>query len=106
MYFICNSLLEILYLPLQYDEKSLMYVTRYGNHTASPIEDVHNNHLYSGNENEITISRVFATTFSCEFYLTYYPFDIQGSSNRLKNGICVKCSPAAGGGQDAGITLT
>ena len=57
-----------------------MYVTRNGNHTASPIEDVHNNHLYSGNENEITISRVFATTFSCEFYLSYYPFDIQNCS--------------------------
>ena len=75
-----SEILDLNPLSLQYDEKSLMYVTRYGNHTASPIEHVHNNHLYSGDENEITISRVFATTFSCEFYLSYYPFDIQNCS--------------------------
>ena len=35
-------------ISIQYDEKSLIYVTRHGNHTPSPIEAVHNNHLYSG----------------------------------------------------------
>ena len=75
-------------LIVQYDEKSLMYVSRYGNHTVSPIEEVHNNHLYSGSENELTISRVFATTFSCEFYLSYYPFDIQNCSMDFVLQVC------------------
>ena len=73
---------------MQYDEKSLMYVTRNGNHSVSPIEEVHNNHLYSGSENELTISRVFATTFSCEFYLSYYPFDIQNCSMDFVLQVC------------------
>ena len=73
---------------MQYDEKSFMYVTRHGNHSVSPIEEVHNNHLYSGSENELTISRVFATTFSCEFYLSYYPFDIQNCSMDFVLQVC------------------
>ena len=62
---------------MQHDERSTMTIIRNGNFTKSPTDELYNNHLYNGNENDISISRMYRTDFECKFSMHYYPFDIQ-----------------------------
>ena len=62
---------------IQHDHKSSMTIERSGNFEISPPEELHNNHRFSGEENNITISRTYSEDFQCTFYLHYYPFDVQ-----------------------------
>ena len=62
---------------LQYDEKSSMMIHRSGNATESALENLHNNHIYRGDENDLILQRIFTEKFICEFQLQYYPFDTQ-----------------------------
>ena len=43
----------------------------------SAINNLHNNHLYLGKENDIVLSRKFTRQFICEYELQMYPFDSQ-----------------------------
>ena len=52
-------------------------MTRNGTYTVGPMSDVHNNHLYRGEENPITVARTYHTNFLCDYDMALYPFDIQ-----------------------------
>ncbi len=54
-----------------------MTARRHGTARASPLSMVSNNHLFSGLENDLVLSRVYTTSFACEFHMEYYPFDQQ-----------------------------
>ena len=64
-------------MTFQYDEKSFMTIERLGNSTPSGIQDLYNNHLFSGEENLLRLSRTFTTEFICNYELRNYPFDTQ-----------------------------
>ena len=64
-------------LTFQYDEKSFMTIERLGNATPSGIQDLYNNHMFSGEENLLRLSRTFTTEFICNYELRNYPFDTQ-----------------------------
>ena len=54
-----------------------MTINRIGKATPSGIQELYNNHLYSGEENHLMLSRTFTTEFICSFQLENYPFDTQ-----------------------------
>ena len=39
--------------------------------------ELQNNHIYAGDENELVLSRIYTTSFTCEYEMSMYPFDIQ-----------------------------
>ena len=57
-----------------------MTITRNGGFTLSPNNELHNNRVYKGTENPISISRVYSADFECKFEMQYYPFDVQQCS--------------------------
>ena len=54
-----------------------MMIIRNGSFRISPNNELHNNRLYKGKDNTISISRVYSADFECKFAMQYYPFDIQ-----------------------------
>ena len=54
-----------------------MTIKRTGKHHVSALNNLHNNHLYLGKENDIDLSRKFTRQFICEYELQMYPFDSQ-----------------------------
>ena len=54
-----------------------MTIERLGNATPSGIQDLYNNHMFSGEENVLRLSRTFTTEFICNYELRDYPFDTQ-----------------------------
>ena len=54
-----------------------MTITRNGGFTLTPNNELHNNRVYKGTENPISISRVYSADFECKFSMQFYPFDIQ-----------------------------
>ena len=41
------------------------------------MTEIHNNHIYEGNENELILDRIYTTSFTCDFNMALYPFDVQ-----------------------------
>ncbi len=58
----------------------MLSIQRHGSSRASPMDEIHNDHHYSGGENDLILSRVYTTSFTCEFDMAHYPFDIQTCS--------------------------
>ena len=54
-----------------------MTVKRNGDFKLTPNEELHNNRVYKGSENPLSISRVYSADFECKFSMQFYPFDIQ-----------------------------
>ena len=54
-----------------------MTIKRNGGFKLTPNEELHNNRVYKGSENPISISRVYSADFECKFSMQFYPFDIQ-----------------------------
>ena len=69
--------ISTLWCSFQYDDKSSMLINRTGKYHVSTVDNLHNNHLYLGKENDIVMSRIFTTKFICEYQLKHYPFDTQ-----------------------------
>ena len=61
----------------QYDAKSVITIDKEGNANKSPLKELTNNIVYQGSENVLILSRVYTTTWVCEFDLAMYPFDEQ-----------------------------
>lgn len=59
----------------QYDENSLITIEKKGNANKSPLKELMNNIIFQGSKNVLILSRVYTTTWVCEFDLTMYPFD-------------------------------
>ncbi len=57
-----------------------MTIDRKGAFKASPKEVLYNNQEYSGKDNDLILSRVYTTGFSCVFDMNHYPFDLQECS--------------------------
>ena len=64
----------------QYTDKSVLTIQRNGTATISPLEVMQNDHLYSGMENDLILSQVYTTSFTCEYRMGAYPFDVQRCS--------------------------
>ena len=69
--------MENLFVILQYDEYSVITINRNGQYETSKMTEIHNNHIYAGDENELLLSRIYTTSFTCDFNMARYPFDIQ-----------------------------
>ena len=41
------------------------------------MTEIHNNHIYAGSENELLLARIYTTSFTCDFNMALYPFDVQ-----------------------------
>ena len=64
----------------QYNDKSVMSIQRHGRATISPLEVMQNDHIYSGIQNELILSQDYTTSFTCEYDMRAYPFDVQKCS--------------------------
>ena len=72
----------------QQDSRSTINVLRNGSFEISPMKKLHNNHLYAGNDNYVSISRNYTTEYECKFSMHYYPFDIQQCNMKFITGVC------------------
>ena len=52
-------------------------INRTGDSIRSPINQLYNDQLYKGSENNFILRRVLTRKFICEFQLQNYPFDTQ-----------------------------
>lgn len=59
------------------DEKAFVIVDRLGPSRPSPIQQLQNTHYYKGQDNPLTISRVYTSSWICDFDMAVYPFDTQ-----------------------------
>ena len=53
---------------------------RNGTATVSPMNEIQNDHIYLGIENDLVLSQVYTTSFTCMFGMQGYPFDTQKCS--------------------------
>ena len=59
------------------DENTFASIRRSGNNSLIAREVNEDIEVYSGAENEITMSRVYSIKFYCEYQMAWYPFDQQ-----------------------------
>ena len=64
----------------QYDDESVISIQRNGTAEISPLEALQNDHMFSGAENELMLSQIYRTKFTCKYDMADYPFDIQTCS--------------------------
>ena len=55
----------------------MITVDRNSSFSVSGIQNLYNEHKYSGISNMLTLSRVYTTSFTCKFNMAHYPFDVQ-----------------------------
>ncbi len=65
------------------DEKAFATVKRSGAYQRRGLTSLHNAYLYRGDENPVTLSRVYSGKFICEFNMVVYPFDTQRCSAKF-----------------------
>ena len=61
------------------DNKSLVTVDRQGEASIIDKTNARNAYLFTGKENTLKISRVYSTSWLCDFHMRTYPFDTQVS---------------------------
>ena len=81
--------MNAIFLFLQFDNDGMMTIQRIGSFRSSPQENLHNNHLYDGSDNNLSISRAYSIDFKCTFAMHYYPFDIQICTMDFVLGVCI-----------------
>ncbi len=59
------------------DKKAFAYVTRTGGYRRREVTYLQNSYVFKGQENPITLSRVYSDKFICDYDMTIYPFDKQ-----------------------------
>jgi hypothetical protein len=59
------------------DEKSYAFIERRGDFIQSPREQLENAYIFKGEDNPLTIARIYDSEFLCEFDMATYPFDTQ-----------------------------
>ena len=62
------------------DEKAFATVYRNATYQRTNESYLHNSYLYQGNENPITLTRVYSGKFICDYDMSVYPFDTQKCS--------------------------
>ena len=66
-----------------------MTVVRNGSFKTRPNIYLHNDHLYEGSQNYLSISRPYRIDFQCDYGLKYYPFDIQDCTMDFNLGVSI-----------------
>ena len=66
------------------DNRTMIFVKREGSYLLSHDNRIKNQYLYSGSENNLTMSRVYSTHWLCEYKMMSYPFDTQVINNLYK----------------------
>ena len=74
------NVINVCFFIFQYNDKSVITIRRNGSATVSPLEVMQNDHIYSGIQNELILSQVYTTSFTCEYDMGAYPFDMQKCS--------------------------
>ena len=69
-----NTLNELVSLN---DQKTVIFIERNGNFYNSDISELQNIEIFSGQENLVTMSRMYNIEFMCEYQLHMYPYDTQ-----------------------------
>ena len=64
-------------LTFQHDEYSVITIKRKGGYEKSTMTEIYNNHIYAGHDNDLLLSRIYTTSFTCNFKMALYPFDVQ-----------------------------
>ena len=64
----------------QYTDKSVITIQQNGTANISPLEIMQNDHIFLGIENELMLSQVYTTSFTCKYDMRAYPFDVQKCS--------------------------
>ena len=64
----------------QYNDDSVISIQRNGTPEISPLASIQNDHVYSGSENDLILSQVYTTSFTCKYNMAAYPFDSQKCS--------------------------
>ena len=59
------------------DDSAVLRVLRNGSGGLSSSEDTENKLIFRGGENWLQYQRFYSQIFHCDFYLHWYPFDIQ-----------------------------
>ena len=59
------------------DDSAVLRVLRNGSGSLSSSEDTENKLIFRGGENWLQYQRFYSQIFHCDFYLHWYPFDIQ-----------------------------
>lgn len=59
------------------DHRSSAYVTRNGSFELVDMNMVYNTEMFRGDENFITLSRIYRQEFICIYQIAWYPFDTQ-----------------------------
>ncbi len=62
------------------DVKAFAKVRREGNYLRETSSRIHNAYLFKGQENPITLTRVYSEKFICDYDMALYPFDVQKCS--------------------------
>ena len=62
------------------DVKAFATVHRQGDYLRESGSKLHNAYLYKGQENPITLTRVYSEKFICDYDMAVYPFDVQKCS--------------------------
>ena len=62
------------------DQESFVTISRIGDYVKSDKSQLQNAYVFEGNENPLTIARVYDITFICEFNVRIFPFDTQNCS--------------------------
>ena len=57
-----------------------MTIERSSRTWESPEQESHINHYFRGSENDLSLYRAYTTSFTCDFDMALYPFDIQTCS--------------------------
>ena len=66
------------------DNRTMIFVKREGSYLLSHDNRIKNQYLYSGSENNLTMSHVYSTHWLCEYKMMSYPFDTQVINNLYK----------------------
>ena len=59
------------------DQMTMMQIHRQGDLKRAKITDLDNEFSFEGSQNSLTMQRIYAIDFECEYYMAWYPFDLQ-----------------------------
>ena len=72
------------------DKKTIVYIEREGTFVNSDIGIIENTEIFKGDENMMTMSRIYNIEFMCEYQLHMYPFDTQTCYIRMAMDIRIE----------------
>ena len=69
------------------DSRTTMTIRRNGTFKTNPRTELHNNHIYSGEDNYISMANTYSVDFECKFNMLDYPFDIETCAIEFTLGV-------------------